>query len=182
MIENEIDKAVKPIAMYLAGTRRSKLKQFEQELLKDDFEKIRPEVQVKQIRVPGGEETYILCRTTGWKEKAKAIRCRFVAEIEKALAGLQKRIAEGKPRDRFTMERNLGRIQAAHPQLAALYELAVKDSKEGPCLIWRQKPQQQQWLDLIGSPRGLTTSTTVMLRSLFNQTSFLAVPTYAAAS
>jgi hypothetical protein len=47
---------------YLVGTPRSKLKQFEQELLKDDFEKIRPEVQVKQIRIPGGEETYILCQ------------------------------------------------------------------------------------------------------------------------
>jgi transposase len=43
---------------YLVGTPRSKLKQFEQELLKDDFEKIRPEVEVKQIQIPGGEETY----------------------------------------------------------------------------------------------------------------------------
>jgi len=40
---------------YLVGTARSKLKQFEQELLKDDFEKIRPEVEVKQITIPGGE-------------------------------------------------------------------------------------------------------------------------------
>src|SRR5271169_4917503 len=57
---------------YLVGTPRSKLKQFEQELLKDDFEKIRPEVEVKQIRIPGGEETYILCRTAGRKEKEKS--------------------------------------------------------------------------------------------------------------
>jgi len=53
---------------YLVGTPRSKLKQFQQELLKDDFEKIRPEVEVKQITIPGGEETYILCRTAGRKE------------------------------------------------------------------------------------------------------------------
>src|ERR1700736_5606373 len=132
---------------YLVGTPRSKLKQFEQELLKDDFEKIRPEVEVKQIRIPGGQETYILCRTAGRKEKEKAIRSRFVAKIEKALAGLEKRIAAGKLRDRFKMERNLGRIQASHPQVADLYEMAVKDSKEGPRLLWRQKPEQQQWLE-----------------------------------
>src|SRR5258705_13693885 len=132
---------------YLVGTPRSKLKQFEQELLKDDFEKIRPEVEVKQIRIPGGEETYILCRTAGRKEKEKAIRNRFVAKIEKALAGLQKRIAEGKLRDRFKMERNLGRIQTSHPQVADLYEMAIKDSKEGARLVWRQKPEQQQWLE-----------------------------------
>jgi hypothetical protein len=132
---------------YLVGTPRSKLKQFEQELLKDDFEKIRPEVEVKQMRIPGGEETYILCRTAGRKEKEKAIRSRFVAKIEKALAGLEKRITAGKLRDRFKMERNLGRIQASHPQVADLYEMAVKDSKEGPRLVWRQKPEQQQWLE-----------------------------------
>jgi transposase len=146
---------------YLVGTPRSKLKQFEQELLKDDFEKIRPEVEVKQIRIPGGEETYILCRTVGRKEKEKAIRCRFVAKIEKALAGLQKRIAEGKLRDRFKMERSLGRIQASHPQVADLYEMAVKDSKEGPRLTWRQKPEQQQWLEAREGAYLLRTNLTV---------------------
>jgi transposase len=130
---------------YLVGTTRSKLKQFEAELLKDDFEKIRPDVEVKQIQILGGEETYILCRTVGRKEKEKAIRSRFVAKIEKALTGLEKRIAEGQLKDRFKMERNLGRIQASHPQVADLYEMAIKDSKEGARLVWRQKPEQQQW-------------------------------------
>jgi transposase len=132
---------------YLVGTARSKLKQFEQQLLKDDFEKIRPEVEVKQILIPGGEETYILCRTTGRKEKEKAIRSRFVAKIEKALGGLEKRIAEGKLKDRDKMLLRLGRIQASHPQVADLYEMAVKDSKEGPRLVWQQKLEQQQWLE-----------------------------------
>lgn len=130
---------------YLVGTTRSKLKQFEAELLKDDFEKIRPEVEVKQLKIPGGEETYILCRTVGRKEKEKAIRSRFVAKIEKALTGIAKRIAEGQLKDRFKMERNLGRIQASHPQVADLYEMGVQDSKEGARLVWRQKPEQRQW-------------------------------------
>jgi transposase len=132
---------------YLVGTARSKLKQFEQELLKDDFEKIRPEVEVKQMRIPGGEETYILCRTAGRKEKEKAIRSRFVAKIEKALTGLEKRIADGKLKDRGKMFMGLGRIQASHPQVADLYEMALKDTQEGARLVWRQKPEQQQWLE-----------------------------------
>jgi transposase len=132
---------------YLVGTTRSKLKQFEAELLKDDFEKIRPDVEVKQIQILGGEETYVLCRTTGRKEKEKAIRSRFVAKIEKALTGLEKRIAEGKLKDRDKMWMRLGRIQASHPQVADLYEMAIKDSKEGARLVWRQKPEQQQWLE-----------------------------------
>jgi transposase len=132
---------------YLVGTPRSKLKQFEAELLKDDFEKIRPDVEVKHIPIAGGEETYILCRTAGRKEKEKAIRSRFAAKIEKALRGLEKRIAEGKLKDRFKMERNLGRIQATHPQVADLYEMAVGETKSGTRLVWRQKPEQQQWLE-----------------------------------
>lgn len=132
---------------YLVGTTRSKLKHFEAELLKDDFEKIRPDVEVKQIQILGGEETYILCRTTGRKEKEKAIRNRFVTKIEKALTGLEKRIAEGKLKDRDKMWLRLGRIQASHPQVADLYEMAIKDSKEGARLVWRQKPEQQQWLE-----------------------------------
>src|ERR1700730_6116047 len=132
---------------YLVGTPRSKLKQFEQELLKDDFEKIRPEVEVKQMRIPGGEETYILCRTAGRKEKEKAIRSRFVAKIEKALTGLEQRIADGKLKDRGKMFMGLGRIQASHPQVADLYEMALKDTQEGARLVWRQKPEQQQWLE-----------------------------------
>ena len=49
----------------LAGAPGSKLKRFEQALLKDDFEKICTEVDVKQIAIPGGEEGYILCRAVG---------------------------------------------------------------------------------------------------------------------
>jgi transposase len=146
---------------YLVGTPRSKLKQFEQELLQDDFEKIRPEVEVKQITIPGGGETYILCRTAGRKEKEKAIRSRFVTKIEKALAGLAKRIVEGKLKDRDKMFMSLGRIQASHPQVADLYEMAVKDSKEGPRLVWRQKPEQQQWLEAREGAYLLRTNLTV---------------------
>ena len=132
---------------YLVGTRRSQLKQFAAELLQDDFEKIRPEVEVKQIPVPGGQETYILCRTTGRKEKEKAIRSRFVAKIEKALRGLEKRITEGKLQDRFKIERSLGRIQASHSQVADLYQMVVEETQLGTRLVWRQKPEQQQWLE-----------------------------------
>jgi transposase len=121
------------------------MKEFEAELLKDDFEQVRPEVEVKQIAIPGGEETYLLCRTSGRKEKEQAIRTRFADKIEKALKGLQKRIKEGRLKDRYKMERYLGRIQAANPQASDLYQMAVIDTAEGPRLQWSVKPEQQKW-------------------------------------
>jgi len=45
------------------------------------------------------------------------------------------------------MERNLGRIQATHPQVADLYDMAVEETKQGTRLVWRHKPEQQQWLE-----------------------------------
>jgi transposase len=70
-----------------------------------------------------------------------------VHKIEKALRGLEKRIAEGKLKDRLKMERNLGRIQATHPQVADLYEMRVEETKQGARLVWHQLPEQEQWLE-----------------------------------
>src|SRR5712692_3206094 len=55
------------------ATAGSRMKQFEAELLKEDWKQVRPEVEVKKVSIPQGEETYILCRTSGRKEKEKAI-------------------------------------------------------------------------------------------------------------
>jgi hypothetical protein len=41
---------------YLVGTPRSQMKQFEEELLKDDWTRVRPEVEVKKVAIPQGEE------------------------------------------------------------------------------------------------------------------------------
>src|ERR1700680_3655890 len=116
---------------YLVGTPRSQMKQFEPELLKDDWIQVRPAVEVKKVAIPQGEETYILCRTQGRKEKEKAMRKRFSRGMEKALEALKKSIASGRLKDRYKMERRLGRIQARHSQVNDLYEVALLDTAEG---------------------------------------------------
>ena len=131
---------------YLTGTPRSQMKQFEAELLKkDDWTQVRPEVEVKQVAIPGGQETYILCRTAGRKDKEKAIRNRFSNRMETALAGLQKSIAAGRLKDRHKMERRLGKIQARHPQVNDLYDLELRDTKEGVRLFWNIKEDRKSW-------------------------------------
>src|SRR6201987_3823031 len=113
---------------YLVGTPRSQMKQFEEELLKDDWIQVRPEVEVKKAAIPQGEETFILCRTSGRKEKEKAIRNRFSASMEDALKRLARTIQTGRLKDRNKMERRLGRIQARHPQVNDLYEVALRNT------------------------------------------------------
>ena len=130
---------------YLVGTPRSQMKQFEEELLKDDWMQVRPDVEVKKVPIPQGEETYILCRTAGRQEKEKAIRNRFSARMEDALKRLAKTIETGRLKDRNKMERRLGRIQAGHPQVSDLYEVAFRDTGAGVRLHWSIKEDRKLW-------------------------------------
>jgi transposase len=130
---------------YLVGTPRGQMKQFEAELLKEDWTRVRPEVEVKKVAIPQGEETYILCRTAGRKEKEKSIRNRFSNSMETALSGLEKAIVAGRLKDRNKMERRLGKIQARHPQVNDLYDVALRDTAEGVRLSWHMKEDRKNW-------------------------------------
>jgi transposase len=133
---------------YLVGTPRSQMKRFEEELLKDDWTQVRPEVEVKKVAIPQGEETYILCRTAGRKEKEKAIRNRFSTRMEKALKRLAGTIESGRLKDRNKMERRLGRIQASHPQVNDVYDVALRDTPKGVRLFWAIKEDRKAWRGL----------------------------------
>ena len=131
---------------YLVGTRRSQLKQFEQWLLeKSGWEQVRPEVEVKLVPTPQGEETYVLCRSTARQEKELAIRSRFSNRLEKALQALAKRVASGKLQDRRKIERRLGHIQAGHPQVAGLYEVKVSERDGRPVVDWKLREDRRAW-------------------------------------
>jgi transposase len=130
---------------YLVGTPRRQMKQFEAELLKEDWKQVRPEVEIKKVAIPQGEETYILCRTAGRREKEQAIRKRFCSRMEIALQQLEKTIATGKLKDRNRMERRLGKIQARNPSVSDLYELSLRETSEGVRLFWQMREDRQRW-------------------------------------
>jgi transposase len=133
---------------YLVGTPRSQMKQFEAELLQDDWRQVRPGVEVKQVAIRQREETYILCRTAGRQEKEKAIRKRVSTRMEEALQRLQKAIATGRLKDRHKMERRLGKIQARHSQVNDLFEVTLRDTPEGVRLLWEMKKERKAWREL----------------------------------
>ena len=130
---------------YLVGTPRRQMKQFEAELLKEDWTQVRPEVEVKKVAIPQGEETFILCRTAGRREKEQAIRKRFCSRMETALQQLQKTIATGKLKDRNRMERRLGKIQARNPSVSDLYEISMRETSEGVRLLWQMREDRRHW-------------------------------------
>ena len=130
---------------YLVGTPRAKLKQFEQHLLEDGWEQVRPEVEVKLVPTPQGEETYILCRSTARRAKEQAIHSRFSTRLEKALQALQKRVAAGQLKDRNKIERKLGSLLARNPQVADLYQVAVTEKGGALAVEWKAIENRQNW-------------------------------------
>ena len=134
---------------YLVGTPRSKMKEFEAHLKEEaNWEQVRDEVQVKLISIPGGQETFILCKTEGRQRKEHAIRNRFARRMEAALDSLQKQVKAGRLKNRDKMHVRIGRILASHPQVADLYEVAVKEASGQLSLEWSAKDGQRQWREI----------------------------------
>lgn len=130
---------------YLVGTPRSQLKQFERELLAEGWQQARNDVEVKLVPVPGGQETYLLCRSAARQEKEKAIRSRFSTSMETALKGLAKQVSSKKLKDRNKIERRLGAIRARHSRVADLYHTEILEAEGQLQLDWKIREERKAW-------------------------------------
>jgi len=119
-------------ARYLVGTPKSMLKRYEQEMTEAGWEAVAPGVDVKRCAAPeGGEETFILCRSEGRKEKEQAILNRFVERLECAFNKLVLQAEQGKIRNRQKVERRIGRLLERNSRAASLFEISVEESGSG---------------------------------------------------
>ena len=132
---------------YLVGTRRTALRHVERALLEGPWTQVRDEVEAQLLPIPGGAETYVLCRSTARRENELAIRRRFSTRLEDRLRGLERRVATGPLKDRLKIERVLGRLQAAYASIADLYEIAVRDENGQPRLHWKLIEDRRAWRD-----------------------------------
>jgi transposase len=119
-------------ARYLVGTPKSLLKKFERQLLEQTWEKVQPGVDVKLCRSPEGtDETFVLCRSAGRKEKENAILNRFVESLETRLRKLAGQAQAGKARDRQKVERKIGRLLERNRRAASLFSIEVTETGTG---------------------------------------------------
>lgn len=146
-------------ASYLVGTPKSMLKSFERELLDEsDWAHIVNGVEVKLCRAPdGSEETFILCRAPGRREKERAMRQRQVQNLETALRKLKEATErELRPlRDQNKAERRIGRMMQRYTRAARLFDVTVTLA---PALVarsatrllisWTKRDEQSAWAEL----------------------------------
>jgi transposase len=133
---------------YIVGTPRSMLKAFEQELLKDNWEAVREGLEVKCCPSPDGDETFILCRSGNRREKEKAMHERFVKRIED---GLDKITASCRKRKykAGVIERRIGRLLQRNSRGAGLFEIRVRENKDGGVRVcWEKKESWKDWAEL----------------------------------
>jgi transposase len=114
---------------YIVGTPKSMLRKFEQELLAKGWEEVHPGVEVKKCASPeGAEETFVLCRSEGRKEKETAILNRFVTRLEAGLNKLKEQARQGKLRNQQKAERRIGRLLERNSRAASLFDVIVTET------------------------------------------------------
>ncbi len=133
-------------ARYLVGTPRSLLKKFEQHLLGQSWEEVQPGVEVKLCPSPeGAEETFVLCRSLGRKEKENAILNRFVKRLGDKLAKLAERAEQGKIRDKQKVERQIGRLLERNSRAASLFTVTVTEKETGLSIDIKRNEERYEW-------------------------------------
>jgi transposase len=150
-------------ARYLVGTPKSLLKKFEQHLLERSWEEVRPGVEVSFVPSPeGADETFVLCRSVGRKEKETAILDRFVTRLESKLTALADKADKGKIRDRQKVERQIGRLLERNSRAASLFTVTVRGKDTRLAIDIKKNRERYQW--------AVETSGSYILRTNWRQT------------
>ena len=134
---------------YIIGAAKASLKQFEQELLADDWRQIRDGLEVKLCDSPDGEEeVFILCRSRDRHEKEAAMHKRFEERIEKELEKIQASCRKRKWK-KETIDRRIGSVMAKNSRAAGLFEVEVAEASDGRATItWRKNEAWRDWAEL----------------------------------
>ena len=150
-------------ARYLVGTPRSLLKKFEQQLLDKSWEEVQPGVKVRLLSSPEGtDETFVLCRSDGRKEKENAILDRFATRLEAKLMNLAERAEQGRIRDRQKVEWQIGRLLERHSRAASLFTVTVIERDNHLAMGIKKNEERYQW--------ALETGGSYILRTNWTQT------------
>ncbi len=135
---------------YIIGTPKNQLKKFEQELLKEDWQKVYEGLEVKicQGEQEEEKEVYILCRSSQRKEKDKAIVERFIERIEEGLKKYRKQCNKGRIKNITVLERRIGRLLQKNQRASGLFEIKTIQKDQLLELQWEIKKEKKEFSDI----------------------------------
>ena len=133
---------------YIIGTPKAMLRKYEQELLKDDWQKVHEGLEVKLCPSPDGQETFILCRSEDRREKEKAIHQRFEQRIEVGLKKIEVSCNKRKHKP-VTIAKRLGNLLGRNSRAAGLFKTDVVEDAHGRAiLVWEKVESWRDWAQL----------------------------------
>jgi transposase len=133
---------------YIVGTPKSMLKQFERELLSEDWRTIRDGLEVKLCPSPDGDETFVLCRSRDRRKKEKAMHGRFEQRIEEGLRRIEASCHKQRLQPLIVAQR-LGRLLGQNSRAAGLFETEVRTAADGRAsLHWKKIETWRDWAAL----------------------------------
>jgi transposase len=133
---------------YLVGTPKSILRQFERELLADDWHTVREGLEVKLCPAPDGAETFVLCRSRDRRAKEKAMHERFEKRIEEGLQRMQAGCEKQRCNPLLVAQR-LGRLLGQNSRAAGLFQTEVQTAADGRArLVWKKVENWRDWAAL----------------------------------
>lgn len=133
---------------YIIGTPKSMLRNFEAQLLSDDWDKVYEDLEVKRCQSPDGDETFIICRSQDRRNKEQAIHERFERRIEEGLRKIQSSCCKRKY-DRVTIAARVGRLMGQNTRAAGLFKTQVKKTSDGRTkLLWNKVESWRNWAAL----------------------------------
>lgn len=135
---------------YLLGAARSELRKWKKELLDErEWKTVREGVEVKLCRGPGGDETFILCRSRDRLEKEKAMHERFSARIETELEKIARRLEKARSAvERSGVDRQIGRLLERNRRAAQRFEISLEEdpsNASGLRLDWTVRQDWDEW-------------------------------------
>ena len=133
---------------YIVGTPKSMLKQFERELLSEDWRTIRDGLEVKLCPSPDGNETFVLCRSRDRRKKEKAMHGRFEQRIEEGLRRIEASCHKQRLQPLIVAQR-LGGLLGQNSRAAGLFETEVRTAADGRAsLHWKKIETWRDWAAL----------------------------------
>lgn len=156
--EDNLDMLREARASYLVGTPKSMLRQFEKDLLEQDWNQVQHDVEVKLRPNPDDEtETFVLCRSRGRTEKERAMREKQRTRLAGGLDKLKTSVDAAKRtlRNRSTAERRVGRLFQKYPRAARFFQVRIGERgdpghRSGKRLTMdiEQRDEHKEWAEL----------------------------------
>ncbi len=143
--EENLESLRKRKTPYLVGTSKAMLKRYEKEILQEGWQKVQKDVEVKLLNSPEGcEETFILCRSQGRKEKEMAILNRFAGKLEIGLTHLAAQAQKRKIKKEI-IDRRIGRLLERYSPAASLFDITITSEKKKFTILFK-KNSRYTWL------------------------------------